>query len=168
MRKGIWLGIRSILWAFLLPGMVAGFVPWQYFDLRHRKLNLTEPLHLFALILIAAGLLLLILCIREFAHSGLGTLAPVDPPKELVIQGLYRYVRNPMYLSVLMILIGELMLIRSLGFTLYVAVWFALVNLFVLAYEEPALHRQFGDSYARYSETIGRWIPTFRSHRSDR
>jgi protein-S-isoprenylcysteine O-methyltransferase Ste14 len=104
-------------------------------------------------------LLLLLACIWEFAHSGHGTLSPVDPPKELVVRGLYRYVRNPMYVSVTMILVGELMLIRSLNFLIYIAIWFGIVNFFVIVYEEPALREQFGESYERYTRIVGRWIP---------
>jgi protein-S-isoprenylcysteine O-methyltransferase Ste14 len=68
-----------------------------------------------------------------------------------------------MYLSVTAIVLGEFLLTRSLALLTYWAIWFAVVNLFVIAYEEPALRRQFGASYERYTKTVGRWIPTFRS-----
>ena len=105
------------------------------------------------------GVVLLGTCIWEFARRGRGTLAPVDPPTELVVRGLYRYVRNPMYLSVTMIVLGEVILTGSRGLLGYWAVWFAAVNLFVIGYEEPALRRRFGPTYERYRATVGRWVP---------
>jgi len=159
----VWLAIRSIAWAILLPGFFAGYVPWRFFGLAQVNLTASDPLHLLGLIGIGLGVVLLAACIWEFAHSGRGTLAPLDPPKQLVVRGLYRYVRNPMYLSVTTIVFGELFLTRSLGLLTFWAIWFAVVNLFVIGYEEPNLRRQFGDSYERYTQTVGRWIPKFRS-----
>ena len=117
---------------------------------------------MLGLLCVAVGAALLAACIWEFARRGRGTLSPVDPPKQLVVRGLYRYVRNPMYLSVTLIVLGELVLTRSRGLLLYWAVWFVAVNLFVLAYEEPTLRAQFGDSYERYTREVGRWMPRFR------
>jgi protein-S-isoprenylcysteine O-methyltransferase Ste14 len=98
-------------------------------------------------------------CIWEFARRGRGTLAPVDPPRTLVVQGLYRYVRNPMYLSVTMIVLGEALLTGSRALLAYWAVWFLAANLFVIGYEEPTLRRRFGPAYDRYRATVGRWVP---------
>jgi protein-S-isoprenylcysteine O-methyltransferase Ste14 len=161
--SSVWLAIRSIIWAALLPGVFAGYVPWRFFGLADVRLTLHDPLHLVGLVFIGLGVGLLTACIWEFARSGRGTLAPIDPPSELVVRGLYRYVRNPMYLSVTTIVLGELLLTQSLGLFIYWAIWFAVVNLFVIGYEEPTLRRQFGASYERYSQTIPRWIPSFRS-----
>jgi protein-S-isoprenylcysteine O-methyltransferase Ste14 len=105
------------------------------------------------------GAALLAACIFEFARSGKGTLVPVDAPRTLVVQGFYRYVRNPMYLSVTLILLGEALLAWSGALIIYWALWFAGVNLFVLAYEEPTLRRRFGDDYRRYCLTVNRWLP---------
>jgi protein-S-isoprenylcysteine O-methyltransferase Ste14 len=165
--SSVWLAIRSIAWAVLLPGFFAGFVPWRFFGLAQVQITLLDPIHLLGLTGIGLGAGLLAACIWEFAHSGRGTLAPLDPPKQLVVRGLYRYVRNPMYLSVTTIVFGELLLTRSLALLTYWAIWFAVVNLFVIGYEEPTLRRQFGASYERYARTVGRWIPTFRSRRRD-
>lgn len=153
------LALRSVLWTLLLPGLFAGYFPWRFFGLAHVQLDFTNPLHLLGLLLIAAGALLLGACIWEFARSGRGTLAPVDPPRELVVQGLYRYVRNPMYLSVSMIVLGEVLLTRSRALLVYWVIWFVAVNLFVMLYEEPTLRQRFGDSYERYTKQVGRWLP---------
>lgn len=161
----VWLGLRSILWTVLLPGLVAGYIPWRFFGLDRVALDLGNPAQLVGLLSMAVGAGLLATCVWEFARSGGGTLAPVDPPRELVVRGLYRYVRNPMYLSVTAIVLGEALLARSRALFLYWAVWFLAANLFVLAYEEPTLRRRFGASYEAYARGVGRWLPTFRAHR---
>lgn len=153
------LALRSLLWTLLLPGFFAGYVPWRFFGLAQVHLDFTNPLHVLGLVLVAAGALLLGACIWEFARRGRGTLAPVDPPRELVVQGLYRYVRNPMYLSVSLIVFGEVLLTRSGALFVYWVIWFVAVNLFVMFYEEPTLRRRFGDSYEHYTRRVGRWLP---------
>jgi len=157
--SSLWLALRSLLWAAALPGIVAGYVPWRYLGLRQVRIAWRDPLQLLGILLAALGVGLLAMCIWEFARSGRGTLAPVDPPRHLVVQGLYRFVRNPMYVSVTTILVGELLITRTAALTLYCAGWLLAVNLFVIGYEEPALRRQFGESYERYTKTVGRWIP---------
>jgi protein-S-isoprenylcysteine O-methyltransferase Ste14 len=156
------LAVRSLIWTILLPGVMAGYLPWRFFGLREAHPQLRNPLDLLGLVAVTVGAAFLGACILEFGRSGRGTLAPLDPPKELVVQGLYRFVRNPMYLSVATILIGECLLTRSLQMAEYAAGWFVVVNLFVIGYEEPTLRRQFGDSYERYTRRVGRWIPSWR------
>jgi protein-S-isoprenylcysteine O-methyltransferase Ste14 len=153
------LGFRSLLWAIVLPGIVAGYVPWRYFGLAQTRLDLGQPFQVLGLACVMTGVPLLAACIFEFARSGRGTLSPVDPPRHLVVRGLYRYVRNPMYLSVTVIILGEALLTRSTSLAVYWAVWFFCVNVFVVAYEEPTLRRQFGASYDAYARQVGRWIP---------
>jgi protein-S-isoprenylcysteine O-methyltransferase Ste14 len=145
-----------------MPGVFAGYLPWRFFGLSQVQLDLRSPVHVLGLLCVGVGAALLGACVWEFARRGRGTLSPVDPPQELVVRGLYRYVRNPMYLSVTLIVLGELVLTRSRGLLVYWVVWFAAVNLFVLAYEEPTLRAQFGDSYERYTREVGRWVPRFR------
>jgi protein-S-isoprenylcysteine O-methyltransferase Ste14 len=157
--KGISLMLRSLLWTLLFPGFFAGFLPWRYFGVSDVDLDWSNPVHLAGVLLIASGSALLIACIVDFARKGRGTLSPVDPPKELVVQGLYRYVRNPMYLSVLTIVAGEIILTRSGALLVYWLIFLLCANLFVRGYEEPYLRRQFGDSYDRYTRSVGRWLP---------
>jgi len=158
-RSSVWLAARSLLWTVLFPGFFAGYVPWRFFGLSRVQVSLSDPVQLLGLLLIGGGAVLLTTCIVEFARSGRGTLSPVDPPRHLVVRGLYRYVRNPMYLSVTAIVLGEVLLTRSRGLALYWAIWFACVNLFVIDYEEPTLRRQFGASNDEYAKRAGRWIP---------
>lgn len=164
----VWLAIRSITWTVLLPGLFAGYLPWRFFGLAHVQLNLQNSVHALGLLAIGLGALLLGTCIWEFARSGRGTLAPVDPPRELVVRGLYRHVRNPMYLSVTLIVLGELLLTRSRPLLVYWVFWFSAVNLFVIGYEEPTLRRRFGTAYERYTQDVGRWLPRFRSRQVPR
>ena len=143
----------------LLPGVYAGFIPWRYFGVSRARIDPSSPANLAGLVLLAFGVVLLAVCIWEFARSGRGTLSPVDPPRELVVRGLYRYVRNPMYLSVTAIVLGEVLLIQSWSLFLYWVIWFLLVNLLVIGYEEPGLRRKFGPPYEEYVRRVGRWIP---------
>ncbi|MGH7581415.1 MAG: methyltransferase family protein [Gemmatimonadales bacterium] len=156
------LALRSLLWALLFPGLLAGYVPWRYFGLRDVVLDLQQPLQWLGLLGVAAGAALLAVCILEFARRGHGTLSPADPPRALVVRGPYRYVRNPMYLAVTLIILGEVLLTRSRGLFGYWVVWFVAVNLFVLGYEEPSLRRHFGAAYQRYAAEVGRWVPRLR------
>jgi protein-S-isoprenylcysteine O-methyltransferase Ste14 len=157
-----WLALRSLLWTILLPGVFAGYVPWRFFRLGRTQFDLTSPTQLLGFVCIGLGVALLAACIFEFARSGRGTLSPVDPPRHLVVRGLYRYMRNPMYLSVTMVMLGEALVAHSVALAVYLAVWFTCANLFVIAYEEPALRQRFGESYDEYTQRVGRWIPRFR------
>lgn len=159
------LALRSLFWTLLLPGVVAAYVPWVWFGLRAVRITPITPLTIVALSAISFGVLLLAACIFEFARSGRGTLSPADPPRQLVVRGLYHYVRNPMYLAVTCILLGEALLLRSQALFIYWICWFVIVNVFVIAHEEPALRRQFGSSYEDYTRSVGRWIPRFHQSR---
>ncbi len=157
--SGLGLALRSLLWTLLLPGMVAGLVPWRYYGVGHVQARWGAPEFYVGLLAVALGAALLLACIWEFARRGRGTLSPLDPPSELVARGLYRYVRNPMYLSVATMLLGELLLVPSRALLLYAGSVFLLFNLAVILYEEPALRRRFGASYERYRHEVPRWIP---------
>jgi protein-S-isoprenylcysteine O-methyltransferase Ste14 len=162
-----WLAARSLLWALLLPGFFGGYVPWRYFGLRRVQPDWSSPAHWLGFLCIGAGALLLAACIVEFARSGRGTLSPLDPPRHLVVRGLYRYVRNPMYLSVTTVIMGEVLLTRSSALAVYWVMWFICVNLFVMGYEEPTLRAQFGASYDEYTRRVGRWLPRFSGYRAE-
>jgi protein-S-isoprenylcysteine O-methyltransferase Ste14 len=155
----MWLTFRSIVWTIVIPGLVLLYIPWVFFGLRADLLDASDLPQIAGLLLAGVGTVFLLVCIWEFFAYGRGTLSPVDPPKSLVVRGLYRYVRNPMYLSVLVVLLGEGLLTRSLGLFEYTLGWFLWINLVVLYYEEPALHRAFGDSYQAYAASVSRWLP---------
>jgi protein-S-isoprenylcysteine O-methyltransferase Ste14 len=119
--------------------------------------------HGAAAALLALGFAVYVRCAWDFAARGRGIPAPLDHAKQLVVTGLYRYIRNPMYVGVLLALLGEALFFGSVPFVEYTAIWFALVHLAVLFYEEPNLRRRFGSSYDDYAAAVGRWIPG-RSH----
>ena len=114
-----WLALRSLLWTILLPGVFAGYVPWRFFGLGRTQFDLTSPTQLLGFVCIGLGVALLAACIFEFTRSGRGTLSPVDPPRHLVVRGLYRYLRNPMYVSVTMIILGEALVAHSVALAIY-------------------------------------------------
>jgi len=152
------LFLRNLLWTILLPGVVAGYVPWRYFGFRFDARVASLP-GVVGVILAAFGAAVLIRSILEFALRGRGTLSPVDPPRHLVVSGLYRRVRNPMYVGVVSVLLGEALIIRSWALALYCGAFFAATNIFIMAYEEPYLRARFGASYDEYRRAVGRWIP---------
>ena len=156
--------LRSVFFTFLLPGTVTVLIPYLLVSSRGAgTFSSRQPVRYFGFPLIVIGAAGLLWCIWEFFSQGQGTLAPVDPPKHLVVRGLYRYVRNPMYVAVVTILFGEAVFFMSAPVLIEAGVFMVLANLFVMGYEEPALRRQFGESYERYSQTVGRWIPRSRS-----
>ena len=159
-RPAVRLGVRSVTWACLLPGVVAGYVPWRYLGLARVRVPWADPVDLLGVALVGLGAALLAACIADFARRGRGTLAPVDPPTALVVEGPYRYVRNPMYLGVATILLGELAVTRLPALLVYWAAVLAAFHLFVVLYEEPALRRRFGPAYEKYARGVGRWIPS--------
>ena len=98
----------------------------------------------------------------NFLAEGRGTPAPIDPPKELISVGFYRYVRNPMYVGVILILIGHFLWFGFWWLLIYTALAFLIVHLFVTRYEEPTLKRKFGAAYEDYLKNVPRWIPRLR------
>lgn len=153
------LTARSLLWVVLLPGVVAGYIPWRYFGVGSSGVQGRNAGDLLGLLVAIAGVILLGACVVEFARTGRGTLSPVDPPRRLVVRGLYRYVRNPMYLGVLLVLAGEALLARSTPLLAYAAGCFVAFNLFIVLYEEPALRHAYGSDYEAYKRAVRRWLP---------
>src|SRR5262245_20377594 len=154
-----WLALRSLFWTVAFPGMVAGYIPWRFLGVDRAPIDVTNPAHVAGLTLVAAGAALLAACIVEFARSGRGTLSPADPPRQLVVRGLSRHVRNPMYLAVSTIVLGEALWTHSMALVRYWLFFFVCVNIFVMGYEEPYLRSRFGASYDEYTRSVGRWIP---------
>lgn len=156
--------LRSIFFTFLLPGTVTVLIPYWIILSNDARTSSDHPvLRYFGLLPIAIGAAGLLWCIWEFFSEGRGTLAPVDPPRHLVVRGLYRYVRNPMYVAVVMILLGEAILFMSARVLVEAVVFMISAYLFVVFYEERILRMQFGESYERYLHQVGRWIPRPRS-----
>lgn len=155
--------LRTIFFTLLFPGSVTVLIP--YFLITSDP-NLRFPsnawLGLGGLILIIAGYSGLLTCIREFYTVGQGTLAAIDPPKKLVVKGLYRYVRNPMYVSVITVLLGESIFFWSVRILWEALIFGIIVNIYVRFFEEPKLQSEFGREYQKYTQSVRRWIPGAR------
>jgi protein-S-isoprenylcysteine O-methyltransferase Ste14 len=158
--------LRHLLSILLLPTTVTLVVPYFVLMSEIRRGGVDAglgPLDLVAITCgiaaFVAGLSLVIATIRHFATRGKGTLAPWDPPKHLVVAGIYRYVRNPMISGVLTILVGEATLMRSAGLAEWAVIFFAINATYIPLFEEPQLERRFGDEYVEYKRNVPRWIP---------
>src|ERR1700731_1793621 len=121
-----------------------------------------SPLAWFGLLVLVTGAVIYFRCAWEFAVRGLGTRAPIAPAKFLVVSGLHRYVRNPMYIGVLLVILGQAALFDAPRVAVYGCLCVLVAHIFVLLYEEPTLRRQFGESYEQHFRTVPRWIPRFR------
>jgi protein-S-isoprenylcysteine O-methyltransferase Ste14 len=157
-RAGAALG--SAVFFALAPGVVAGLVPWWLTGWRVRSLPAWWlPLRLAGVVLVVAGTVVLVQAFARFVVEGLGTPAPVAPTRELVVGGLYRYVRNPMYLAVLAAIVGQALALGQLVLLPYAAVVAAAFVAFVHWYEEPTLALQFGARYEAYRGAVPGWWP---------
>ncbi len=149
--------LKTLLFTVLVPGTVAVLIPYR---LAAPVPPVTFSLRtLFAALLILLGAAGYAATALRFALVGLGTPAPIAPTKSVVVGGLHRYVRNPMYISVLLLVAGEAALFHSWRVVRYAALLACAFHLFILLYEEPTLRRQFGDSYTQYCARTRRWLP---------
>lgn len=152
--------LRNLIFTILQPGIVCGLIPWLIVRKELEDI-LNAPLHTYqslGLFLILIGTFILLYCIYDFAKEGKGTLSPADPTKKLVVKGLYRYSRNPMYLGVMLILFGETIFTRSANLGMYLFGVFVLFFCYVVFFEEPRLARDFGDDYTVYRKKVRRWL----------
>jgi protein-S-isoprenylcysteine O-methyltransferase Ste14 len=149
--------IKSLLFLIFVPGIVAGYIPLAF--LRNGPQIETSFFAYLSFPLWLIGIIILLWCFLDFLIKGRGTPAPIDPPKELVVTGLYNYVRNPMYLGVLVIIIGHFLWFKTIWMILYAAAVFMAFHLFVTLYEEPHLEKTFGALYTGYAKKVPRWMP---------
>jgi protein-S-isoprenylcysteine O-methyltransferase Ste14 len=146
--------LRALLAFLVLPGVVAFIVP--------AVLALIDPwrtgVFLPGALVVLLGLVLLLWCVRDFYVSGKGTLAPWDPPKKLVVVGLYRYMRNPMYVGVIALVVGWSVLFTSPVLMCYALLLAIVFHIRVLTHEEQWLESQFGSEWRQYRSEVGRWV----------
>jgi protein-S-isoprenylcysteine O-methyltransferase Ste14 len=153
--------LRTLVFTGFVPGFWTVLVPYWVVG-RRAQLDLRGA-GAVGCVLVVAGVALYLMCaFWGFALRGKGTPAPIDPPKKLVMEGPYRIVRNPMYWSVLFVMLGEALAFRSLALAEIGCVFFACTALFVMVYEEPLLHEKFGAEYEEYCRRVPRWIPRLR------
>ena len=155
--------VGSAVFFVLAPGVVAGLFPWLLTRWQAREpVPYWAPVRVLGGILLVAGLIALVQAFLRFIVEGLGTPAPVAAPERLVIGGVYRYVRNPMYVAVLAAIIGQALLFGQLGLLLYAGAAWLVVAAFVRWYEEPTLTRRFGADYEAYRRAVPAWLPRLR------
>jgi len=155
--------VGSVVFFAIAPGTVAGVIPYALSDWRVGPPLLgVAAIRIIGVAIAVAGLAGLIECFVRFSVKGHGTPAPVAPPDNVVVTGLYRHVRNPMYVAVVSIVVGQALLFGSVAMLEYAIVVWLFFHLAVVFYEEPTLRRQFGPSYALYRANVPRWWPRMR------
>lgn len=158
MRRRILALAGSFAFLLIAPGTVAGVVPWLITRWRS-KAGHSGALAETGIALIIFGLAPLVESFARFAWKGLGTPAPVAPTKHLVVSGFYRYARNPMYLGVVTVVIGEALLFADIDLLIYALAAWLVMHAFVVFYEEPTLGRTFGAEYTAFCAQVPRWLP---------
>jgi len=167
MRRSVAATGSAVFFA-LVPGTVAGLIPWWLTGWRLRQpVAYWAPLRVLGVLLAVAGAAVLVSAFIRFVAEGLGTPAPVAPTAHLVVGGLYGYVRNPMYLAVLAAVVGQALLFWQPVLLLYGAIVAAAFVVFVVGYEQPTLRRTFGSEYEAYRRAVPGWWPRLRPWRPD-
>jgi protein-S-isoprenylcysteine O-methyltransferase Ste14 len=162
--KRVRAAVGSAVFLILAPGVVAGLVPWWLTGWEtDEPVPYYAPLRLAGAFVLAAGVAVLVHAFVRFVVEGLGTPAPVAPTERLVVGGLYRYVRNPMYIAVAATIVGQALLLGQLVLLAYAAAFSAAVAAFVHLYEEPTLARRFGPGYEAYRRAVPAWWPRRRA-----
>jgi protein-S-isoprenylcysteine O-methyltransferase Ste14 len=151
---------KSLLYLIIEAGLFALYIPLGL--LRSGPRLETGVVSWLAIPLWLIGSLVVLSCFWDFTFKGRGTPVPSDPPRELVVTGFYHYVRNPIYVAVLLIFLGHFLWFGYWALLTYTVMAFIGVHVFVVLYEEPTLKRKFGAAYEEYLNHVPRWIPKFR------
>jgi protein-S-isoprenylcysteine O-methyltransferase Ste14 len=158
----------SAMFFLAAPGVVGGLVPWLLTGWQVREpVPYMAPVRVLGAVLLAAGLLVVGQAFVRFVVEGLGTPAPVAAPDRLVVGGPYRYIRNPMYVAMLAVVVGQALILGWPGLLMYAAALWLIVASFVRFYEEPTLARRFGARYEAYRRAVPAWWPRLRPWRPD-
>jgi protein-S-isoprenylcysteine O-methyltransferase Ste14 len=160
--------LGTLVFLFLLLPVILIWIP-------HKILSSPNHIYLFdigvfryfGLVPIVVGVVIYFWCSHSFVFIGKGTPIPFTPTKKLVVKGLYKFVRNPMYLTHFLVLAGEVLLFQSKGVFIYFLAMFGGINFHVLALEEPYLSDKFGGTYKRYRKSVRRWIPRLTPYREN-
>src|SRR5918994_5249095 len=159
--------VGSAVFFLVGPGIMAGLIPWLLTGWQVREpVPYWAPMRVLGAILLLAGLIVLVQAFVGFVVEGLETPAPIAAPERLVVGGLYRYVRNPMYVAILGAIVGQALLLGQLGLLLYAAALWLIFGAFVRWYEEPTLRRRFGADYEAYRRAVPAWWPRLRPWKS--
>jgi protein-S-isoprenylcysteine O-methyltransferase Ste14 len=161
------VALKTLIFTILVPGTVAGIIPWLLLQGAGGLVLLVPSVWTIGLLPLLLGVGLYFWCAGAFTFIGKGTPAPIDAPSVLVVQGAYRWVRNPMYVAVLSVVIGEAILFHSFLLAGYALLLWVVSHTFVVFFEEPSLRHQFGASYETYVHTVPRWLPRRAGPRPD-
>ena len=151
--------LRNLVFTILKPGIVVGLIP--FLIIRHTvggEFSFSNGFQYLGFIVFTIGFLIAVSCIFRFAFEGRGTLSPLDPTQKLVINGFYKFTRNPMYVGVLTMLFGEVIFFNSFVLLMYSFCVFLLFNLFIYLIEEPRLKKDFPKEYLEYCNRVKRWF----------
>jgi protein-S-isoprenylcysteine O-methyltransferase Ste14 len=151
------LFLKNLLFTLLIFGTVAIYAPLLISQ--GRRVSPVSILLILGALLLAAGAGVYLWTVWDFATAGKGTPLPMDAPRKLVVRGLYRYVRNPMYLGVLLVILGWAGIFADGWLLIYALGVAIIIHIFVLLYEEPRLSHLFGAEYDAYHQSAGRWLP---------
>ena len=159
-----WRLVKTALFTIVAPGTVALYLPQMLRDGSADHLaNLARSVYAYPWVaLFLCGAAIYLRCAWDFAAKGLGTPAPIDAPRVLVVKGLYRFTRNPMYVGVAAMIAAQAGYYRSGSLAIYLLVVLLAFHTFVRLYEEPTLHRLFGEAYETYCRTVPRWLLRLR------
>ena len=159
----VFILVRAVVYATLFIGFVLVFLPARIVA----RTGMPAPdrvgaFQLLGLVLAVAGATLAVSCVLTFVFLGRGTPMPLDPPRKLVADGPYRFVRNPMYVGAGAALVGAALYYESIALAAYAGAFLVIMHAFVVTYEEPTLRRMFGADYEEYRRRVGRWWPRWR------
>ncbi|MCI0563993.1 MAG: isoprenylcysteine carboxylmethyltransferase family protein [Nitrososphaera sp.] len=159
--------IKTLIFTIVVPGSVTVLVPYLLLSSGHGLYRWQiGPLRFLGIFPIILGVFFYLRCAWDFTFTGGGTPAPIDPPKRFVAKGLFRIVRNPMYVGITLILTGESILFESPKLLAYAAILWVGFHLFVIFYEEPTLRKKFGTIYEEYCRSVPRWIPKIKNYKT--
>ena len=155
------LWVKMFVLFLAVPGIADVLIPWLILSSANKfQFTIFGFWQIAGTFFVLAGLVAVIWVCQAFVRHGKGTPAPFDPPHQFVSAGLYRWVRNPMYLgAAVLIPLGEALFFKTGWFILYIAILFLMIHLYVVYFEEPALIRRFGRPYKKYMRVVPRWIP---------
>lgn len=148
------------MFTLLVPGTVVVYIPYRIIKAQYPSFFIYwDSLQIISIVFFIIGAAIYFSCLWDFAITGRATPAPIDAPKHLVIKNLYCYVRNPMYIGVLFVLLGWSLLYASFSVFKFALLMATIFHCFIMFFEEPLLRHQFGESYTNYCRAVGRWLP---------
>ena len=155
------LFLKNLVFSIAVPGTAAFLIPWLIVGGRRTELGFMTMVSILFFIL---GLAIYLWCVWDFAAFGRGTPAPIDPPKKLVVRGLYQVSRNPMYVAVLILILAWATSFSAIILVVYALILGIAFHAVIVIYEEPHLRKLFGDEYVDYCARVPRWLPRFQSN----